>query len=395
MTKKSNALNTLAIMSVFLIAASAGSVGATVQPMIEAFPDVPAATIRLLTTIPSMTGMVVTFLVGLVAGKKIPFRTICVLGSIFMLAGGVLPVFLTGSVYAVLACRLLLGVGTGCFGIRNALVIKTYPEEQRANMLGKGSFAQNLASIFMSSIAGILADISWNLGFAVYAIAAVTVAMTVLFLKEPEAPAAAVQTQTGKKDDARYSPVIFVMGAFLALASMSGYCIIIGISTFLKEQSLGSASMAGTVISAFSIGGVVFSYIFGKLFAVLKKYNLSAFALVVALGLAFVLWGGNVVFIYGGAFLCGGGFACYMAATLAFAGQMAEPSLVTSSTTIIMTINQIGIVLSSYFVTLAGKLFSSASEVSDSFLLGILCMVIVAVISQVCRIYPEGFKTKK
>jgi len=302
---------------------------------------------------------------------------------------------LTGSVYGALACRLLLGVGTGCFGIRNALVIKTYPEDQRADMLGKGSFAQNLASIFMSSIAGILADISWNLGFAVHAIAAVTVAMTVLFLKEPEAPAAAVQTQTGKKDDARYSPVIFVMGAFLALASMSGYCIIIGISTFLKEQSLGSASMAGTVISAFSIGGVVFSYVFGKLFAVLKKYNLSAFALVVALGLALVLWGGNVVLIYVGAFLCGGGFACYMAATLAFAGQIAEPSLVTSSTTIIMTINQIGIILSSYFVTLAGKIFPSASEVSDSFLLGICCMVIVAVVCQVGRIYPEGFRAKK
>lgn len=173
LTRKPNTMNTLAIMSIFLIAASAGSVGATVQPMIEAFPQVPAATIRLVTTIPSMTGMVVTFLVGLVAGKKIPFRTICLLGSIFMLAGGVLPVFLTGSVYAVLACRLLLGVGTGCFGIRNALVIKSYPEDQRADMLGKGSFAQNLASIFMSSIAGILADISWNLGFAVYAIAAV------------------------------------------------------------------------------------------------------------------------------------------------------------------------------------------------------------------------------
>lgn len=395
MMKKTNVLNTLAIMSVFLIAASAGSVGATVQPMIEAFPDVPAATSRLVTTIPSMTGMVVTFLVGLVAGKKIGFRTICLLGSIFMLVGGVLPVFLTGSVYAVLACRLLLGVGTGCFGIRNALVIKSYPEDQRANMLGKGSFAQNLASIFMSSIAGILADISWNLGFAVYAIAAITVVMTALFLKEPEAPAVSVGTQTAKKDNARYSPVIFVLGVFLALASMSGYCIIIGISTFLKEQSLGSASMAGTVISAFSIGGVVFSYIFGKLFALMKKYNLSAFALVVALGLALVLWGGSVAFIYAGAFLCGGGFACYMAATLAFAGQMAEPSLVTSSTTIIMTINQIGIVLSSYFVTLAGKVLPSGSEVSDSFLLGIICMVAVALICQLCGIYPDAFKAKK
>jgi len=59
-------------MSVFLIAASAGSVGDTVQPMIEAFPNVPAATIRLVTTIPSMTGMVMTFLMGLVAGKRSP-----------------------------------------------------------------------------------------------------------------------------------------------------------------------------------------------------------------------------------------------------------------------------------------------------------------------------------
>ena len=395
MNQKPNKLNTLAIMSIFLIAASAGSVGATVQPMIEAFPDVPAATIRLVTTIPSVTGMIVTFLVGLVAGKKIGFRPICLLGSIFMLVGGVMPVFLTGSVYGVLACRLLLGMGTGCFGIRNALVIKSFPEDRRADMLGKGAFTQNLVSIFMYSLAGILADISWNLGFAVYAVAAVTVAMVALFLKEPEAPAAPAQTQEVKTQKASYSPVIFVMGIFLALASMSGYCIIIGISTFLKEQALGSASMAGTVISAFSIGGVVFSYVFGKLFAALKKYNLSVFALMVAAGLALISCGGNILLIYAGAFLTGGAFACYMSATLAFAGQMADPSVVTSSTTIIMTINQIGIVLSSYFVTLAGKLLPSASEVSDSFLLAILCMIAVAVICQVCRIYPKAFAEKK
>lgn len=394
MNNKDNKRNALAIMSVCMIAASAGTVGATVQPMIEAFPNVPASTIRLVTTIPSMTGMIMTFLVGLVAGKKLQFRTICLLGSIFMLTGGVLPVFLTGSVYGVLACRLLLGIGTGCFGIRNALIIKTFPEDQRADMLGKGTFTGNLASIFMSSIAGSLADISWNLGFSVYAIAAVTVIMVALFLKEPEPVNIPDQQKNETREKAHYAPVIYVLALFLALASISGYCIIIGISTFLKEQALGNAGMAGTVISAFSLGSGLFSYCFGKLFALLKKYNLTVYALIVVLGLSLVRWSGSVALIYVGAFLTGGGFGCYMAATLAYVGQIADPSVVTSATTLVMTINQIGIVLSSYFVTLAGKLLPSDSEISDAFVLGILCMTVIAVVCQVCHLYPAAYRKK-
>jgi MFS family permease len=311
-----------------------------------------------------------------------------------MLVGGVLPVFLTGSIYGILACRLLLGIGTGCFGIRNALVIKSYTEEKRANMLGMGGFVQSLSGIILSSLAGVLADVSWNLGFAGYAVCIVTVLMSGIFLKEPEAQVAAPVTEEGpvKTEKARYPAVIFIMGVFLALTSISGYCIIIGISTFLKEQNLGTSSMAGTVISVFSIGGVVFSYLFGKIFAALKKYNLPVFALILIAGLALINLGGNVIFIYIGAFLSGGAFACYMAATLAFAGQIADPKLVTSSTTIIMTINQVGIILSGYFVTLAGKVFTSLSEVSASYLLGIIIMAIIAVICILFRIYPKSYR---
>lgn len=394
MKSKTTLSNTLAIMSIYLIAQTAGIVGSTVQPMIEAFPDVPASTIRMVTTIPSMTGMIFTFLVGLVAGKKIGFKPICLIASICMLVGGVLPVFVTGSVYFVLICRLILGIGTGCFGIRNALVLKTFSAEQQANMIGKGYFCANLASIVLSSVVGILADISWNYGFGAYALAIITVIMVTLFLKEPEAtPNTDTKQPEVKKEKVHYPKVIFVLGIFLALASIAGYCIILGISTFLVEENMGTASMAGTVISAFSLGGVIFNFFFGKLFALLKKYNLPAFALIMVLGLALVRWGGSAPMVYAGSFICGGSFAAFMSAIMAFAGQMVNSNVVTSATTVIMTINQLGILAASYYVTLAGLIFPG-SEVAASFLFGMVTMIAIAVICIVGKIYPKSYDAK-
>ncbi len=394
MKQKTSVMNTLAILTVFLIAGSAGNVGALVQPMIEAFPNVAPATVRMVTTIPSLTGMIVTFLVGLIAGKKVGFRTICIFGSCCMVVGGLVPFFLTGSIYLILVCRLIFGIGTGCFGIRNALVIRSYSEDQRANMLGKGMFFMNLASILMSTLSGILGGIAWNYGFLIYLTSIVTLICTTLFLREPEAVAVPKTDGGNTAEKKSYPACVFILGLFLGLVSMTGYCIIVGISTFLKEQGLGEASMAGTVISVFSIGGVLGGYFFGSIFKKLKKFNLPAFALISGLGFLLIRLAGNMAMIYIGSFLNGVAFSCFMSTVMAYVGMMVEPKIATSATTIIMTINQVGILVASYYIAAAGKLMNGQSEVAASFVVNIIIMAAVAILSVVLKLYPKAYDKK-
>ena len=392
MTKKLTIWNTLAIMSIYLVAMSSGIVGSSVQPMIESFPEISPATIRLTTTIPSVTAMIMMIAAGSVTGKYISFRRICLIGAVLMLVGGVSPFLMTDSVYAILAFRLLLGVGVGCFGVRNALIIKCYPPEKRASLLGYGMFAAQGASIILSTLAGILAAKSWNLAYLTYSICAVTVVLTALFLPEPPEDKSAGD-DTIKRISFRFPWKIWMMAVLQMTVSMCSYPILIGMSTYLVERQLGGAALAGTVISVFSLGGVAVSLIFGRLYKILGKWNIPVFILIMLAGNLLIINGNTMAAIYVGAAAIGGGFTAVLSAFLAYTGQMAGPSVVTSGTTIIMALSQMGILLSSYFISFSGMIMPSfGSEVKSSFFVGIVLYSLMILLSILCRLYPHSEK---
>lgn len=97
--------------------------------------------------------------------------------------------------------------------------------------------------------------------------------------------------------------------------------------------------------------------------------------------------------IYVGAAAIGGGFTAVLSAFLAYTGQMAGPSVVTSGTTIIMALSQMGILLSSYFISFSGMIMPSfGSEVKSSFFVGIVLYSLMILLSILCRLYPHSEK---
>ena len=73
---------------------------------------------------------------GRLVGRKLTYRFISITGTILIIVGGLLPFFITGSWACVLFCRAILGIGAGCYGVRNSYIIRSVAPEKLVSFTG-------------------------------------------------------------------------------------------------------------------------------------------------------------------------------------------------------------------------------------------------------------------
>lgn len=164
---------TLALMALYFFTMGYTVITPSLSKMAEAFPDQPYLLINSLPTIfLGITGL----LFGAIAGRRLSFRTLAVLGSLLCVVGGCLP-FFTGGFWFVLLNRAVFGVGLGLLvPMANALVNLNFEGDRRSYLLGVGSLVMNAGGIVLQMLGGCLAEIGWRyvfLGYLPYVIALV------------------------------------------------------------------------------------------------------------------------------------------------------------------------------------------------------------------------------
>ena len=92
--------------------------------------------------------------------------------------------------------------------------------------------------------------------------------------------------------------------------------------------------------------------------------------------------------------MCGFGFLSMFSMLQVLNGMVSEPSSVAFCSTIILAANQLGVFMSSYFITLCNGIFRMGSEMENAFLGGCIVMMILAVLCLVLKnkIYPAEAK---
>lgn len=100
------------LQSISLLAIFFTSMGvATVSPaMAKLAAQFPSNNYALISTLPTLFIVPTTLWAGAVAGKKIRYRTISLVGIFLFLIGGIAPFFLTESFTVLLICRAVLAL---------------------------------------------------------------------------------------------------------------------------------------------------------------------------------------------------------------------------------------------------------------------------------------------
>lgn len=153
------------LQSISLLAIFFTSMGvATVSPaMAKLAAQFPSNNYALISTLPTLFIVPTTLWAGAVAGKKIRYRTISLVGILLFLIGGIAPFFLTESFTVLLVCRAVFGIGVGLrASLGNALVMQYYTGKEQADMLGYGNLISNFGGVLLQMVAGSLAEYGWN-----------------------------------------------------------------------------------------------------------------------------------------------------------------------------------------------------------------------------------------
>lgn len=267
--KKNNMAMTLGVLSIFLISQAAFIVNPALAGLAAEYPEVPYSSILLISTLPSLVMVPCNLIGGAVAGKKIRYRTLALLGCILALIGGVIPFFIR-SFPVVLACRVLFGIGNGIsMPLGNALILRLF-KDKSAGMLGAGNVMQNVTGVVIQNIAGIICAKNLNATWLCHLFLLIPMLLMLFFLPEPEKEAAPAEQSAVKAEKKPLPARVWLIAIVYGLMFVAYYPLCLNMSSIVTGEALGTAATAGTILSFYTIGGMIAGAIFGVMYKIIK-----------------------------------------------------------------------------------------------------------------------------
>lgn len=339
--KKSNLL-VLSVLSVFAFGNCMGAIDGALSKIADAL-NVEHTVAIYAGSIPALTSMFSGLLLGIFAGKKLPYKITAVVCAALMIIAGVVP-FLAENFAMILVTRCFFGLGLGgMMSLQNPIATKLIPVERRATILGLGTCTAFTFQCILQLVGGVLADVRWNLVFFTHLILLIPLAVLILFLPdmEPEAPEAK-QTEKAKLP----LPAI-LMCIVVGVVTLNLAPLLFG-SAFYVAALSDSATVAAIIAMLFSIGCMLGGLLYPKLYKWLKDKSFSAFLVIGAMGLI-ISASATTIPVLGIGFLIGGiSFASMQAGLMLLLGLICPPERVGFASALMMV-----------FVNLGGFLCSS------------------------------------
>lgn len=349
MNKNKN-LVTIAVMSIYFIAMGIGTITPAIQNIAEAFPQIDFTTILLVSTLPSLFIIPSTVLAGMLAGNKMRYRTLLIIGILLFVIAGTAPAFMNDFT-AILISRAVFGIGLGIISpLGNALILKLFDGQERANMLGLSTIVMNIGGIVLQMLGAILCSINWHYAFLAHLLGIISLVIVLFMLPEPEREVQAA----GEK--IKMPTVIYIISLLFGIATMLNYPMLVNMSTIIITGNLGNAASAGVVLSMFTVGGMVAGAIFGKLYQYTNRFAISVGLLIVSIGAGFVYYANSLVLLTVGATLVGIGFSIVMPAVMMIIGMVVPPAGFAAASGILMAFMNLGGFVSPYYIDLLAKI---------------------------------------
>ena len=136
LSKREKTTILIAILSLYFVVCSTMTISPALQTLYNAFPDFDRTTVMYIYTLPSLVGIPVTILIGLIAGTKVRYRTILLSATALMVVMGVAPFFID-NLYVILACRFLFGIGqASCLGVEVSLMYMFFSGKETRSLHG-------------------------------------------------------------------------------------------------------------------------------------------------------------------------------------------------------------------------------------------------------------------
>lgn len=352
----------MTVLSLSLILSGSNAVSGAIPLMQKHFSNMPASSIELIITIPSLASMFIPLIAGFIE-EKIGKKLLCLIGLGTTIIGGFIPIF-AENYFPILFSRLLLGVGIALFTpVSVSYIMDLYSKDQANALLGYRNSVISLGDTFMLFIAGFLLPISWHLTFAVFSLAIVPFVLLLLFMpKELDHYNINVGQLTGKKQlHQRTNAAVITYAILFGVINLSYMAIILKLPTFIVDNHLGTPATASFIISALTFTAIISGLLYRYIYKAWGRYTTEISSLISGLFLLLAIMMGNK-YLVGGCIMVAGFF--WEILNPHMTGLMAESSpagSMTLSTAIIIFGINLGDLAAPYFFKFTGSLLHNQS----------------------------------
>ncbi|MCM3388945.1 MFS transporter [Ureibacillus chungkukjangi] len=284
---------------------AAGVAGSIMADIIAAFPDYNPTIVMLVATFPGLIQIVPALFYGKLSAtfKK---RTLLFTGLILFMIGGVMPFFID-SLPLIIAFRGLLGLGVGITMPLSVDIISDFFDgRERDFLIGFGtSTIACIGAIFFQLGGGILADsFGWQYGFLTYLFPIWILALTFLFLPEPEKRKI---DENQPKQRVKTPRVIYAVSLGQIIFSALVYGYVTNISVVIQGENLGTATQAGMAISVFTFGTLLAGFVFGRIKHIVSVSYIPLAIFLTGLGMLICFFSHSLTMIFVGSVIGGAG----------------------------------------------------------------------------------------
>ncbi|MBQ2369563.1 MAG: MFS transporter, partial [Peptococcaceae bacterium] len=161
----------------------------------QAYPALSESTVTLVLTIPNLT-VIAGLVLAPILVKRYSIKYLIVIGMTMFTMGNAVCAWID-NFYLMLFFRAVSGVGSGLVVPLQNTFIASYPEQERATLLGLNGVMGAVIVAPLAVISGIVATINWRYVFSLYLVNLVVILMVAVFLPKHIAQPANTAKNTG------------------------------------------------------------------------------------------------------------------------------------------------------------------------------------------------------
>ncbi len=355
--KKNKITAIIAIMLLAFLTVSNGATTPALASIGQAFPNVDRSTLIMLSTLPMLALVPFSILSGKLAGNKIKYRTLALVGSLFIVVAGISPYFLN-DFYAILIARGFCGVGVGLVSpLYSTLILNLFEGKMRENLMGTARFVASIGGMIFQMLGGLLCAINWRYTFFTYILCAI--AFVLIFFMLPEPPKIEKQVAVdGVKQKGGITRVAFAWIILYTFLTFFTYPFYVNMSLLVAQNNLGTAAASGFILTMSSVGGMIASTLFGAVFRFAKRKTLPIGFSLCAVTFTIMIFGNSVPAFAVAAAISGFAFGLIYPAILMYVGLEVTPAARAFAMALMMALPDLAMFSTSYFFSFIKSAFN-------------------------------------
>lgn len=282
----------IAIMGISLVLSTSGAISGTIPLMEKHFANMSTATVELIVTIPSLSGIFVPLLAGFIekiTGKKL----LALIGLGVTAICGIIPVF-TGNYALILFSRIMVGVGIALLTPLSVSYITDIYDKERANeLLGYRNSFINIGSTVLLFLAGYLIKISWHSAYWVFALALIPFLMTLFWIPKRFDNYSVTVGENVDQQKIKQTTNWEIIGyaILFGIMQISYMGINLKVPSYIVNNHIGDSSTGSFILSLLPIAAIVSGLLYKYIYHAWQKNTTAISATIagVALGATLLL----------------------------------------------------------------------------------------------------------